>query len=271
MIMKRNVGVLAIFAMVAVLLTGCWAGEVYSTLTITSEAGAGTKVVYIEVLKDHVQKPDNNGTVDDNSQYFPNGMQAVADWLKENVPAGFTVELKETEDMHVYSISYSFTDIADYNAKTKQLIGEERWNANGLQEATLSVADGKVTFTEDAAVTMQSALAYIEQVYNQPDLYDSTKGGTAGALTLDQIYSMKNITVKVGGTEQTFELAEGTQLSVTGAIGAASANTGGASAGAVAENPATGDAVLQYGILALASAALFAFAWAFRRKSGRAS
>lgn len=269
--MKRYVGLLSMLAMVAALLSGCWAGEVYSTLTITSEAGAGTKVVYVEVLKDHVQKPDNNGTVDDNSQYFPNGMQAVADWLKENVPDGFTVELKETEDMHVYSISYSFADIADYNAKTKRLIGEERWNANGLQEAALSVADGKVTFTEDAAVTMQSALAYIEQVYDQPDLYDSTKGGTAEALSVDQIYAMKNITVKVGGTEQTFELAEGTQLSVTGTIDAGAANTGAEPADAAAENPATGDVVLQYGILALAGAALFVFAWAFRRKSGRPS
>ncbi|MFC5530526.1 hypothetical protein [Cohnella yongneupensis] len=198
--MKKLSTVLAI-VLLAFALTGCWGGEVKSSMTITSAAGAGSKTLTIVVLKDTATKPDNNGTVDDNSTFFPNGMGAVTTFLKKSVPSGFKVAFKEEKNDYVYTITYAFKDIKDYNAKTKQLIGSKVWKDNKLKDATLTSVTTKggkkVTFKEDASIVSTSVLELIKKVYANPDVYDPTHGGH-DAVKIESVYTLKGISIKVG-------------------------------------------------------------------------
>ncbi|RAP74070.1 hypothetical protein [Paenibacillus montanisoli] len=207
--MKKIVTVVVSLLLVMA-LSGCWAGDVNSGLTITSAAGAGYKTLRIEILKDHVEKPDKNGKVDDNSDYFPNGMNAVTKFLKKSVPAGFKIGFREEKNKYVYSVTYSFKDIKDYNAKTKQLIGSKVWAEKKLKDATITsvaAAGGKkVTFKEDASLTATSVLEVIKKVYLNPDVFDPTHGGHE-VITIDQVYALKGISAKVGNSAvKTFDM-----------------------------------------------------------------
>jgi hypothetical protein len=202
---KRLSAVISV-VLVLVLLSGCWAGQVNSGMTVTSDKGAGTKTISIDILKDHVKRPDGKGTVDDNSKYFPGGMKAVTDWGKKNVPAGFKVELKDSKDKWTYNITYTFKDIKDYNDKTKKLIGNEVWKTLSLKPAVLKVKAAKggsnVTFTEDAAFLSASVNALMKKFYDEKTLYDAKGGKEQDPVTVDVIYNVNETKLKVGNSKE---------------------------------------------------------------------
>lgn len=271
-------------ALLMLALAGCWAGEVKSEITITSAEGAGTRTITVDVLKDHVAKPDGNGNVDDNSAYFPNGVAAVEQWLKATLPDGFQVELRDEADKHVFAVTYSFANLADYNAKTKLLIGEDRWNEEGLQDAVLQTkaVDGghEVTLIEDRAVLKGILLSYLTPIYLDGELFDPTHGGH-DVVKLDEVYTLNGLAIQIGEQRESFDLTgEGAAAGPASATGFLAVGAAGQEAGvgeeaqgseesqaAQAANPKTADGgVGMFVMLAVLAAA--AAVWAGTMKRG---
>ena len=112
--MKKILILITTLLMFTMVLTGCWKGTVKSDMGITKN-GQGQKTITVEILKDHMPKPDGKGNVDDNSKFFKGGFEALQKWLKSNAPAGYEVKVTDEKDKYIYTINYSFTTLNEYN------------------------------------------------------------------------------------------------------------------------------------------------------------
>lgn len=220
--MKKIFALIATLLMVTMLLTGCWKGTVKSDMGITKN-GEGQKTITVEILKDHMPKPDGKGNVDDNSQFFKGGFEALNKWVKANAPAGYDVNVTDDKDKYIYTISYSFKTIDEYNEKTKKLIGDAKYKELSLSPATLTEEEAKnsegkkgskLTFKESKDVLYASVAWAIEGVFNNKELFDPDPHKT-GAIGLTDIYEIKSIKVKVGDTEKEFDLTKDENSSLT--------------------------------------------------------
>lgn len=265
-----------VIAMVAVLLTGCFQGVVTSEMTITSIEGAGTKTIKCDIYKDEADKPDGTGKVADNfsgdNPYFLKPIDDVVAFLNSKAPEGVAVTMEEKADKYVLSFTYSFKDLADYNAKTKALIGEERWAASDMSEAAIEVVDAeggkKVTFTEDIEVLKNSVRWAAEALISDTTgVYNSQRAAAEG-LTADgsatSIFIIDPFTITVGDNTAKFD-SSSTEISVTGFFADSDGNISKpdseqkedpAKVEETIDNPKTGDSIVVFSLLLVASAAL---------------
>ena len=262
----KKISVVLVLTFVLLTFSGCWAGETTGSMAINSEKGKGSKTITFTILKDHVKKPDNNGNVDDNSKYFPQGMGAVTTWLKSNVPADHKVEFSDKADSYVYSITYTFNDIAEYNAKTKALVGNASWSALKLTDATIAAVekDGSydVTFTENPKVLEGSIRWAIDGIFKNKQIFDPRAGiPSADPVTADIIFTINKLSVKVGSKTTAFDMKAKTDT-VT-ALGSIS-KTAAATETPADTNPSTGDNITVY--LVLGALALVGMVTMFTRK-----
>lgn len=170
---------LLIITLLAIILTGCEKGDTYSTMTF-NEDGSGTKTIYAKFQRDHLFSEANQKSGKVNSSFFPKGQEPVVEWFKEQVPEGFEVDFEEQEDYWVYSITYSFTDLDDYNKKTRQLIKDRHWLDSYLEPAVIEPideSDNNIVFREQTAILRLSLLGYLEDLHLQTDIFDHTQGG----------------------------------------------------------------------------------------------
>lgn len=207
---------------ISILLTGCWKGDISSDTTM-NKGGEGTKTLTMELLKDDQPKPDGKGNVDDNSQFFKGGFPALATWLQTHVPEGYKVDVKEEATKYVYSITYSFKDINEYNEKTKKLIGDAKYEELGLKPSTLTEEEAKdsngknaykLTFTENKDVLYASAAWAVEGIFNDTNLFDPDPHKT-GAIGMTDIYQLKSIKLKIGDAVKEFDLTKDENASLT--------------------------------------------------------
>lgn len=258
----KKVSVVLILMFVLLTFSGCWAGETTGNMTIKSEKGMGSKTVTFTILKDTSNKPDGSGKVADNSKYFPQGISAVTTWLQSNVPSGYKVDFSEKADRYVYSITYTFNDIADYNAKTKALIGSANWSKYKLSDATLAATEKNgtydVTFTESADTLKASVMWAIDGLYDNKQVFDITAGGTNKPedMTKEYIYTINKLDVKVGSKTTSFDMkAKKDAVTASGNIDPSStAQTTTNTNTNTNTNPTTGDNITVYlvlGVLAL--------------------
>ncbi|MCM0647309.1 hypothetical protein NBE98_02835 [Clostridium swellfunianum] len=220
--MKKLSRLIVLIFVVSMLLTGCWKGDISSD-TAMNRGGEGTKTITMELLKDNQPKPDGKGNVEDNSQFFKGGFPALAAWLQKNVPEGFKVDVKEEATKYVYSITYSFKDINEYNEKTKKLIGNAKYEELGLKPSTLNEEEAKdsngkkaykLTFTESKDVLYASSAWAVEGIFNDTNLFDPDPHKT-GAIGMTDIYQLKSIKLKIGDTTKDFDLTKEENASLT--------------------------------------------------------
>lgn len=209
--MKRKLGVLLILAVALLLIVSCRQGTSWSDMEI-GPGGAGTKTIHYKWEKDSLATEADLTKGDLLSKFFPQGEQAVADWLQDQVPAGFVVEYNgDLADYHEITISYSFTDIDDYNAKTKMMIPTNIWEDNFLEEATLTseaVTGGfNLTFRESLALLKYSGYGYFLSLYEQTDIFDKTRDGydDGTAYNPDNQFDYMTVIVTVGDESLTIE------------------------------------------------------------------
>lgn len=265
--MKR-LSVIALFIVAIFILAGCQEGMISSSVNITSREGAGTKTIYVDIYKDSAKSPSYDGTVDNNSKFMPAGVTGVADKIKSSCKlSGVTVKTDDKGDFERISISYSFTSIADYNAKMKKL-------ADGKAEildAKLTVSGDKVTFTEPAENAYNSVLWALQAVYNDSAVFDKTGAGdnANNPTTLEQMANFYDMKITVNGTSKTVNLKEmpqTTELSVTGTIKALASTESKSDD----KNPGT-SASVPFSLLTLAAAAVVAAAYTLRKRAVKAS
>ena|GEM_PF-1546133 len=181
-------------------LSGCHEAMVSSELKITSREGAGTKTIIVDILDDAANIPVGQfveSEVGNNSKFILKTGDALVTFLKSKVKlAGCEIKSEKLSDRERITLSYSFTSIDDYNAKTKQL-------ADGatLSAATLTVSGDNVTFKENPMATMQSISKLLRAVYNDPTVYDKQGGGDMGGtdVTFEQMARLYNVTYDVAG------------------------------------------------------------------------
>lgn len=259
----KKFAVLSILLAALMLLAACQEGMIYSTVSITSRDGAGTKTIYVDILKDDAPIPGNKdgATVGNNSKFLLGGGNALKAKLESIIKLdGVTIKNEDKGQYERVTMTYSFSSIADYNAKLKKL-------ADGkaeIKDAVLTVDGDNVTFTEPASNAYNSVLWAIEGVYNDAALYDKTgKGDVANnPVTLDQMAKIYDVEVVVNGTSKKVNLKEmpqTTEISATGTIKSAAADTAAPAETTTTENPKTSDGsfttILAFAILAVAAAA----------------
>ena len=260
--MKKLCWVLVI-ALMILTFASCDAGRVRSSMEITSIEGAGTKTIICHVLNDDTEIPEYPGSqVGNNSPYFPNGMEAARELLQANIADGFTVEMTEESDRYIFTITYSFENIDDYNEKTKMLIGESVWDENEITDSTLTVneqAGGyEVTFSEDPNILVYSVRwAATILLEDTTGAYDKNAVENVD-VTVDNIMQTYETQITIGDTEQTFIIGE--FVTATGFIAAAPVEeTTTETEDGETTNPVTGDDILLYGILAVLALSASAF------------
>ncbi len=169
--MKKRIiaAVLAIGLVVTMLVafTGCQTATSSSMMTITSLEGAGTRTFTFQIAADKeavANDPDENGVVTyqtfNNSTYFPLGYQAMCDYIEEKLGSDYTVTVDESAVDYVYiNLTYSFTNIEDYVAKTKALVTEERWTKSKFADPKIYVERLDETYfeTEEAESVVSEA------------------------------------------------------------------------------------------------------------------
>ncbi len=184
--MKKKLSLLMTALALFLVLTGCVGGEATSKVTFSSLEGAGTKTIEFAIPQDaatEVTEGTNDEgeitheyTIYNNSSYFPQGYKAFADFVVGKLPAedGFRVEVDESNPSDVIiRFSYDFTSFEDYAKKTKDMMGEERWNASSFvapQVVVTEVKDPaddnfgklKVTYVESHYMTASSICRLLE-------------------------------------------------------------------------------------------------------------
>lgn len=199
-----------LFLPLIIILTGCEKGDSYSTMVI-NEDGSGTKTIYARFKRDHLFSEADQKSGKVNSSFFPKGQEPVVEWLKDQVPDGFDVAFEEQEDYWVYTISYSFTDIDDYNKKTRQLIKDKHWLEGYLEPAVLEKIDDSseynIVFKEQTAILKYSLLGYLEDLHLQTDIFDYTQGGRDNVTPADH-FQQTEVAVSIGSDEAKAEMED---------------------------------------------------------------
>jgi hypothetical protein len=206
--MKKLLMVLVlVFAVFA--LTGCWPGEVGVETVFTSKDGAGTRTIILDVMDDTlsttaITNPDDpEGTEGKgaviNSTHIQGGVSAIQTWLEANAPTFVTVSAMKTEGYHRYfTLTYSFTDFADFLAKYEQLVNLSptlSWSDFDATEKPTWVCEGRTcTFKESKDIVEASLDWAIDGIWT--DIY--LEADLAGFVTKADISVLANYSVSMG-------------------------------------------------------------------------
>lgn len=173
--MKKKILALLLVVSMIIVLASCTAAHGMSSVTITSKEGAGTKTLVMSI-----PKYNDNGVLDEHQeQFFPQGFEPVREWLEEHY--GYEVTFEEFDDCWDYTMTFSFTDIDDYNAKMKDLMTEEYWldlAEEDMAELTVEEVDGgyNVTLKESVFANKAAIAGIMSQLREQKDIFDYQYG-----------------------------------------------------------------------------------------------
>ncbi len=198
--MKKYIFVL-LAILLCIILYGCSSAHVQSEMNIYTKSGAGTRTIFVNIEKDHKLSHDDRRSGNTNSVFFPKGFEPVRDYIQSIVPDWCVIELEEKPDHWVYTLSYSFKDIDDYNKKTRQLIDDIIYEEEELEPATLTAVekDGgwDLTFKEQTATTHSIVLGYVTELHFQDEIFDRARNGIGVVVPRDN-FEVKLISVKIG-------------------------------------------------------------------------
>lgn len=197
----RKIILMLIVTLLGIVLSGCSEAKVFSETTIFNKSGAGTRTLFINIERDHKFSAEDRAKGNVNSVFFPNGFEPVREYIQSLVPEGCVVGFEEQRDHWVYTITYSFNDIDDYNKKTRELINDIIYEDEELEPAVLTVVerDGgwDVTFKEKTAVAKAIVMGYIAELHFNEEVFDRTGGGR-GSKKPRENFSFDRVTVKIG-------------------------------------------------------------------------
>lgn len=270
----KRILVLAILVLVVVAFTACWRGDLTGQTTITSKDGAGTRTFVFKIFKNGVTEPKVGGAiitdnewVDDTTGYLKGtNAQLVAKVLGAAPFAGITCVASETEEQRIFTISFSFTSLADYNTKLEALydaatgvLGTGGVDLKGdFIPATLAVVGDGVTFTDSWQSTVIGTDWAWAAVYGDNALI------VKHDLAKNAMLYCEPLKVKVGGTTTTFGIVGDAGVAFdTMTLEMIDATY--SAQGTISDNPQTGDVSSIATLLAAIAAAGAAFALRARK------
>lgn len=213
--MKRIV-TLVVLVIGALLLTGCWPGEVGVHTTFNAD-GSGRRTFVIDVMDDllhdePIGNPDDPDGVKDkgpvlNDKHITGGVIAIQTWLEENAPSFITVAEASVEGYHRYFTFYfDFSSFNDFMNKYEQLVNlspSMSWSDfDESEKPTLTVSglfSKRMTFTESKDLLWASLDWALDGIWN--DIYD--EADIAGYVEKDNIAVLAEYRVEIGNS--TFE------------------------------------------------------------------
>lgn len=214
--MKKKILALLLVVSMIIILASCTAAHGMSSVTITSKEGAGTKTLVMSI-----PKCNDNGVPDEHQEkFFPKGHEPVREWLEETY--GYEVTFEEFDDRWDYTMTFSFKDIDDYNAKMKELMTETYWldlAEEDIAELTVEEVDGgyNVTLKESVFANKAAIAGIMSKLREQEDIFDWMYG-TGDPNNKPQPDSHEDfikVDVTVGDTTKTLAVDHPTEKSLT--------------------------------------------------------
>ncbi len=233
----RKLATLISAGVLCLALASCGMVVPSTNLEVDPATGAGKASFTMVVPKNGVDGVGNNYAVFDesgknvNQGYIVSNDKLLA-LLKSKVPAGFTVTMKEQTKMvdveneetgevdtkdqgsFDFTVTFSFSSIADYNAKIKQWLPEKYWTAAketlGAAEAIKEAAIATTGEATAADVTLTVDMRILDVVCQW--VYDIASTDTTGAVIdggngwqYPYVYNMDkgSYTISLGGKNTT--------------------------------------------------------------------
>ena len=242
MMKRRNLVMCVVMLAVCLVLAACGHGVPSGVIEFDPETGNGTAAFTMVVPKNGAPDVGNN-FIEPNGDDGPNNTgyikspDALLDLVKANVPEGFEVSMEEvTKLVEVkdefgdvdtidqgsfdYTITFSFNGVEDFNAKMKQWLPQQYWDA---AQAVLTFAVQEATLVDGALSVDMHILDVIGQWAFTLTSTDTTGAVVDGGSGFDYAYyynlAKSTLTVKVG-TVETTERYDTVQMNVTAGVAA---------------------------------------------------
>ena len=227
--MKKRLAALTALMLAALLLlslASCTAASAVASLSFTDASGAGSLTVQVSI-------PSDNGAYLKDAQKLAEKLNSVVDEMTQTEGI-YTVEYKgKSGDDDIVTMTYSFSDINDYNKKTMRLfncvpISRRNSVSNTMSReymfASWELSDNgdgtyNATFTQNGYIfTVICLWAYDYMLSNDiEDVWDNTGDGQAAQLSLYKfsersssfVTATDNVVLTVGDNSQTVKAING--------------------------------------------------------------
>lgn len=223
---RKNLVVFVVLLAMCLVLAACGHAVPSGIIEIDPETGAGTASFTMVVPKNGAPDVGNNfiepnGDDGPNNTAYIKNPEALLDLVKANVPEGFEVTMEETTKMvevedefgdvdtidqgsFDYTITFSFNGVDDYNAKMKQWLPQQYWDA---AETVLTFKVKEATLADGALTVDMHILDVISQWAFTLTSTDTTGTVVDGGSGFDYAYyynlAKSTLTVKLGANETT--------------------------------------------------------------------
>lgn len=178
--MKKKLLSLALLLALALMLAACSEGAVFGK-TVIFDDQSGKKTVTVRVWGDQEALDGRDYTPGNNTAFMlSQGEDLIAKLeefceLKEDVTFYF-IPGETNKDSSYITMTFSFSDIADYNAKGRTIAGK---NAEQWTDAVLTKNGDELTFTESAQNLKLLYLDILEKYFSDFDCYPVYEYGPA--------------------------------------------------------------------------------------------
>lgn len=212
--MKKKLIAIAAVLMIAILaFSGCQSGLVTSNVALNKD-GSGKKEITILIYADDSilageEKVDEPSTVGNNSKYLLVYGTDLENKIKSyaGTPVDVVATLGEDGKTTVV-ISYEFSSIDDYTAKTKALAKDR---ADKIEAPTFTEnGDGTYTYKENTENTQNSIDNLFYSLYNDPEAFSKDGQGDcdleAWGYNYDCIYTVISVSATIGENTDTVEV-----------------------------------------------------------------
>lgn len=204
--MKKKLLAAVVLCMVVMLVfCGCQAGLVSSNVTIHAD-GSGTKTITVVIYGDesilageeNVEEP---GLVGNNSKFLLVSGDELVNKLKSySALKDLEITTAEADGNTTVTVTYSFSSIDDYVAKTKLLAGDD---ADRIEAPTFTDnGDGTFLYRENTENTGISLDNIFESLYNDPEAFSMDGQGDCNLESFGYdytcIYTIMSVSATVG-------------------------------------------------------------------------
>ncbi len=202
---KKLTLMLSLVMVVIILLTGCQAALVDSNVTLNAD-GSGTKTITLAIYADDAilageENVEEPGTVGNNSKYLlVTGDALIAKIKSYSALEDLAVTSATEGKITTVTLSYSFSSIDDYTAKTKKLAKDD---ADKIVAPTYTKNDdGTYTYKESTENTQYSLDNLFKTLYNDPEAFSKDGQGDcdleAWGYDYTCIYTIMSVAATVG-------------------------------------------------------------------------
>lgn len=211
--MKKMFAAVALCMVIMLLFCGCQAALVSSNVNVNAD-GSGTKTITAVIYGDETilageENVEEPGLVGNNSKFLlVSGDQLVSKLKSYSGLEDVQIATVESDGNTILTVTYDFSSIDDYVAKTKLLAGDD---AEQIEAPIFTEnGDGTFTYKENTENTQISLDNIFESLYNDPEAFSKDGQGDcdleANGYDYTCIYTVLSASATVGDETTTVEI-----------------------------------------------------------------